>query len=124
MLVVAGGRSSLRFCVARLSWRCFEMWFRGGSSGNGERRFGHAPSARRHKAPTLLAPPNLTTTPHEPLSLFLQVARDLEEPFMYPPNNLPCATWQDDFNCRLAASLQACTMGEGQDGTPLPDEVR
>jgi len=41
-----------------------------------------------------------------------EVARDLEEPFLYPPNDLPCSTFQDDLNLRLLASAQAACDGE------------
>jgi len=36
----------------------------------------------------------------------------LEEPFLYPPNDLPCSTFQDDLNLRLLASAQAACDGE------------
>jgi len=41
-----------------------------------------------------------------------EVARELEEPFLYPPNDLPCSTFQDDLNLRLLASAQAACDGE------------
>ena len=48
-----------------------------------------------------------------------EVARDMEEPFLYPPNDLPCATFQDDFNMRLMSILQAVCTGEGPAGEQL-----
>ena len=45
-----------------------------------------------------------------------EVARDLEDPFIHPPNDLPAADLQRDFNARLVAAWDGCQAGDAGGG--------
>ena len=55
-----------------------------------------------------------------------EVARDLEDPFIHPPNDLPAAELQRDFNARLLAAWDGCRRGDAGEarGEFLPDSGR
>jgi hypothetical protein len=51
-----------------------------------------------------------------------QVARELEDPFTHPPNDLPAPQLQHDFNARLLAAWDGCRADPRGMGEPVPPQ--
>ena len=51
----------------------------------------------------------------------MQVARELEDPFSHPPNDLPAVDLQRDFNARLLAAWDGANVGSRSFGQPAAE---